>query len=73
MSLETETGTVKWFDDRKGFGFIARDGGRGDVFVHHSAIREQPGFRSLTEGDEVRFVVGEGRKGLEAKEVVRLN
>ena len=64
---ERETGTVKWFDERKGYGFIARDSG-GDVFVHHSAIAEQ-GFRSLVEGERVEFEVGEGRKGPAAVDV----
>src|SRR3954465_5135232 len=57
-------GTVKWFNDAKGFGFIAQDGGK-DVFVHHTAIIAD-GFRSLSEGDNVEFEVGEGPKGLQA-------
>jgi len=57
-------GTVKWFNDAKGFGFIAQDGGK-DVFVHHTAIIAE-GFRSLAEGDSVEFEVVEGPKGLHA-------
>ena len=55
------TGTVKWFNDQKGFGFITQDGG-GDVFVHHTAIISD-GFRSLAEGDKVEFEVTAGKKG----------
>ncbi len=58
---ERESGTVKWFSDQKGYGFIQRDGGE-DVFVHHTAI-EGAGFRSLAEGDRVEFTVGQGQKG----------
>jgi len=60
-----ETGTVKWFDAEKGFGFIARDGGGKDVFVHISAV-ERSGLTSLAEGQQVIVDVAEGRKGLEA-------
>jgi CspA family cold shock protein len=60
-------GTVKWFNDAKGFGFIAQDGGK-DVFVHHTAIIAD-GFRSLSEGDSVEFEVVEGPKGLQASNV----
>ena len=63
------SGTVKWFNERKGFGFIQQDGG-GDVFVHHSAIN-MPGFKSLAEGDRVSFEVEEGNKGPAAKNVTR--
>lgn len=62
-----EQGTVKWFNDAKGFGFIARDSGP-DVFVHHSAI-EAEGFRSLAEGDRVTFEVSQGPKGPQASNV----
>ena len=60
-------GTVKWFNDAKGFGFIAQDGGK-DVFVHHTAIVAD-GFRSLAEGDQVEFEIVEGPKGLQAANV----
>jgi cold shock protein len=61
------TGKVKWFNDAKGFGFIARDDGP-DLFVHHTAIVAD-GFRSLTEGQPVEFDVTEGPKGLQAVNV----
>ncbi|HEC34108.1 MAG TPA: cold-shock protein [Chloroflexi bacterium] len=64
---ERETGTVKWFNDAKGYGFISRDAG-GDVFVHFSAI-EEGGFRSLQEGQRVEFAVEQGPKGLRAVSV----
>jgi len=67
---ERETGTVKWFNDSKGFGFISREKG-GDVFVHFSAIRGE-GFRSLGEGQKVEFTVTQGQKGPQAQEVVVL-
>jgi CspA family cold shock protein len=60
-------GTVKWFNDAKGYGFIARDGGE-DVFVHYSAI-EGGGFRTLRENDRVEFAVEQGPKGLQATHV----
>jgi CspA family cold shock protein len=63
-------GTVKWFNDQKGFGFITQEEG-GDVFVHHSAI-DASGFRSLTEGDQVEFEVTQGPKGPQAKSVRKL-
>ncbi len=63
------TGSVKWFNDAKGYGFIARDNGEGDVFVHFSAIQGD-GFRSLAEGQKVTFEVQEGPKGPQAANVV---
>jgi CspA family cold shock protein len=63
-------GTVKWFNDAKGFGFIEQDGGP-DVFVHHSAIKAD-GFKSLQEGARVSFDVVDGQKGLAAENVVQL-
>jgi CspA family cold shock protein len=62
---DRETGTVKWFDAKKGYGFINREDG-DDVFVHYSAIQGE-GFRSLEDGQKVEFEVVQGRKGLEAK------
>lgn len=62
------TGSVKWFNSEKGYGFIAQDGGGADVFCHYSAI-DSDGYRSLNEGDEVEFEVEQGQKGLQAKNV----
>ncbi|MBF0380078.1 MAG: cold-shock protein [Magnetococcales bacterium] len=66
---DRENGTVKWFNESKGFGFIERDEGRGDVFVHFSAISGE-GFRNLAEGQRVEFSVAQGDKGPKAEEVV---
>jgi CspA family cold shock protein len=63
-------GTVKWFNDAKGFGFITQEGGP-DLFVHHTAIVSE-GFRSLSEGEQVEFDVVKGPKGLQAANVKRL-
>jgi CspA family cold shock protein len=65
-----EVGTVKWFNDAKGYGFIARENG-SDLFVHYSAVVAE-GFRSLAEGDRVSFEIGEGPKGSHATNVIRL-
>ena len=64
---DRESGTVKWFNNAKGYGFITRENGE-DVFVHYSSI-ESDGFKSLQEGQPVTFVVGEGQKGPQAQEV----
>jgi len=61
-------GTVKWFNDEKGFGFITREDGEKDVFVHHTAINAT-GFKSLKEGDKVEFEVVQGQKGPAAQNV----
>lgn len=63
------TGTVKWFNAEKGFGFIVRDDGESDVFCHHSAIQAE-GFKTLNEGDKVEFDVVKGQKGPAAENVV---
>lgn len=65
-------GTVKWFDSAKGYGFIARDDGGKDVFVHHTAIQGQTGYKSLNEGDRVEMTVEQGQKGPQAANVVRV-
>jgi CspA family cold shock protein len=65
-----EIGTVKWFSNQKGYGFIARQSG-DDVFVHFSAI-ESEGYKSLSEGDRVEFTVEQGKKGLAAADVRRV-
>ena len=65
------TGTVKWFNDAKGFGLITPDDGQKDCFVHHSAIQSQ-GFRSLAEGERVEFEVVDGKKGPAAENVTKV-
>jgi CspA family cold shock protein len=65
------SGTVKWFNDQKGFGFITPEGGGRDCFVHHSAIQGQ-GFKTLAEGEAVEFDVTEGAKGPAAENVVKM-
>ena len=65
-----EVGTVKWFNNAKGYGFIARESAE-DVFVHHTAIQGE-GYKSLDEGERVEFTVEQGPKGLQAAQVARL-
>ncbi|TNF71562.1 MAG: cold-shock protein [Acidobacteria bacterium] len=65
------TGTVKWFNDTKGYGFITLDDGSKDCFVHHTAIQGD-GFKSLNEGDRVQFEIVQGQKGPAAENVTRL-
>jgi len=67
---ERITGTVKWFDAGKGYGFLARDGGT-DVFVHQSAIQSE-GYRTLAEGQRVEFEIEQGPKGAKASNVIAL-
>ena len=62
-------GKVKWFNEQKGFGFISQDGG-DDLFVHFSSIKQE-GFKVLHEGDEVEFEIAQGKKGLQAIDVVK--
>mgnify|MGYP001814952451 CR=1 FL=1 len=64
-------GTVKWFNEKKGYGFITRESGDGDIFVHHSAIAGE-GFKTLNEGDRVEFNVTQGQKGPAADDVRKL-
>ncbi|NWF69439.1 MAG: cold-shock protein [Chloroflexi bacterium] len=71
MSSQTSTGVVKWFNNTKGFGFITIDGSEKDIFVHYSGIAGN-GYKSLEEGQRVQFVIAQGQKGQEAREVERL-
>ena len=69
-TMSTITGTVKWFNESKGFGFIEREGGP-DVFVHFSAIKGD-GFKTLSDGQKVEFTVSDGQKGPQADDVIPL-
>jgi CspA family cold shock protein len=71
ISLMRTAGTVKWFNDTKGFGFITREDGQKDCFVHHSAI-QGGGFKSLAESERVEFDVVQGQKGPAAENVTKL-
>lgn len=64
-------GVVKWFNASKGYGFISNEAGE-DLFVHYTSIRDNGGYRTLEEGQEVEFTVGEGKKGPQAQDVVAL-
>jgi CspA family cold shock protein len=70
-SMARTTGTVKWFNDAKGYGFITPENGSKDCFVHHTAIKAD-GFRSLAEGDRVEFDIVEGQKGPAAENVMKV-
>ncbi len=65
-------GKVKWFNSKKGYGFIKLNDGDQDIFVHYTSIKGD-GFKSLVEGEEVQFELAEGPKGLQAQNVLRLN
>jgi cold shock protein len=65
-------GKVKWFNSKKGYGFIRQNDSEQDIFVHYSSIKSD-GFKSLAEGEEVQFELAEGPKGLQAQNVLRLN
>jgi CspA family cold shock protein len=67
--MTTQTGTVKWFDDGKGYGFITPDGGGKDLFAHFSEIAGGTGFRSLAENQKVQFEVKQGQKGPQASNI----
>ncbi|MDO6580614.1 cold-shock protein [Photobacterium sp. 2_MG-2023] len=70
--MSKATGTVKWFNEEKGFGFITQDNGGADVFVHFRAIAGD-GFKTLQEGQKVQYEVEQGQKGLQAANVERLS
>ena len=70
--MASEQGVVKWFNAAKGFGFISRTDNKEDVFVHYKAIIAE-GYKSLNEGDKVQFEVEQGPKGLQAKNVTKVN
>ena len=67
--MTTQTGTVKWFDDGKGFGFITPEGGGKDLFAHYSEIQNAGGFKTLAEGQRVEFEVKDGQKGPQAASI----
>ena len=67
--MNTQTGIVKWFDDGKGFGFIAPEGGGKDLFAHFSEIKTGIGFKTLQENQRVQFEVRQGAKGLQAANI----
>lgn len=69
--MAESTGTVKWFSNQRGYGFITVDNGGKDVFVHHSAIKGD-GFKSLNEGQRVKFEITKGEKGDQASDVVTI-
>ena len=69
--VSQESGTVKWFNNEKGYGFITRESTGEDVFVHHTAITDQSGYRTLKQGERVEFDLVQGPKGLNAQNVKR--
>ncbi len=69
---QKKKGTVKWFNDSKGFGFITPEDGGNDLFVHYTSIQDE-GYKSLTEGQQVEFNVGQGPKGAHATEVIKVS
>jgi cold shock protein len=70
--LLVSVGKVKWFNSKKGYGFIRLNDGDQDIFVHYTSIKGE-GFKSLAEGEEVQFELAEGPKGLQAQNVLKLN
>ena len=72
MTTETQTGTVKWFNEAKGYGFITPDGGGKDLFAHFREIQADAGFKTLAENARVQFVVEQGAKGPQASRIVTL-